>query len=258
VLLCALITFLLLAVYRANKQYMAGMLATDRQKDELLSIVSHQLATPISTIRYLLEMFQDGDFGKVTVKQSEQLTKLQTAVSSASELVRMILDVSRIQMGKMQVNRSSCNMEVLLDTIIDIVQPRITEKNIKLVTTITRPMPDMYLDTRLMRMAIENIVTNAIKYTNKNGTIWLEASIKGNKFYCKVTDTGLGVPENEQGMLFNKLFRASNARETTPGTGFGLYVSKGALEAQGGSIRFESKEGKGTTFYIEVPIQEEV
>ena len=250
----ALLTWLLL---RTNKQQLRTMLETDRQKDELLSIVSHQLATPISSMQYLLEMFQDGDFGKLTKKQAEQVTKLQSSVHNASDLVRMILDVSRIQMGKMVVHRTEFNLEQFIDGIIDVVQPKIAEKKLKFITTITRPMPDVMLDERLLRMTILNLVSNAAKYTDDKGTIWFEASVRNNYFYCKVTDTGVGIPMEEQKFLYEKLYRATNVRESITGTGFGLYVAKGAIEAQGGTIQFHSKEGKGTTFYIQVPIKPE-
>lgn len=248
----ALLTWLLM---RTNKEQLRTMEETDRQKDELLSIVSHQLATPVSSMQYILELLQDGDYGRVTKKQAEQITKLQSLVHSASDLVRMILDVSRIQMGKMTVHPTEFNLEHFIDGIIDMVQPKVTEKSLKFVTTITRPMPTVQADERLLRMTILNVLSNAIKYTANKGTIWFEASVTKDYFYCKVTDTGVGIPQEEQSQLYQKLYRASNVRDDLNGTGFGLYVAKGAIEAQGGTIQFHSKVGKGTTFYVELPLK---
>lgn len=252
--LFSILVLLTAMLFVVNERRVRALRETDRQKDELLSIVSHQLATPISSMRYLLEMWQDGDFGSLTKEQQEQISKLQHSVTNASDLVRMILDVSRIQLGRMNVHCATFNIEHMIDDMLDVVRPRITEKKIKLITTITRPMPEVILDKRLLRMTIENILTNAIKYTPKKGTVWFEATITQQHFYCKVTDTGCGIPVSEQAMLYNKLFRASNVRDTVAGTGFGLYIAKGAIEAQGGTIRFYSKEGEGTTFYAQVPI----
>lgn len=256
-ILFSLLILLTATLFFVNERRVRELREIDRQKDELLSIVSHQLATPISSMRYLLELWQDGDFGKVSKEQKVQIAKLQSSVTNASDLVRMILDVSRIQLGRMDVHIVEFNLEDMIDDILDLVRPRLVEKHIKLVTTITRPLPTANLDKRLLRMTIENIVTNAIKYTPNKGTVTFEATMKQGFFYCKITDTGCGVPSNEQHMIYNKLFRASNVRETVQGTGFGLYIAKGAIEAQGGTIRFHSKEGEGTTFYIQVPLSNE-
>lgn len=252
--LFSMLVLLTALLFIVNERRVRALRETDRQKDELLSIVSHQLATPISSMRYLLEMWQDGDFGSLSKEQQAEITKLQHSVTNASDLVRMILDVSRIQLGRMDVHCAPFNIEHMIDDMLDVVRPRITEKKIKLITTITRPMQDVVLDKRLVRMTIENILTNAIKYTSKKGTVWFEATVTQQHFYCKVTDTGCGIPVAEQNMLYNKLFRASNVRDTVPGTGFGLYIAKGAIEAQGGTIRFYSKQDEGTTFYVQVPI----
>lgn len=241
-------------LFTSINSQISALQETDRQKDELLSIVSHQLATPISSMQYLLELFQDGDFGRLTKKQAEQMIKLQASVRNASELVRMILDVTRIQMGKLTVHPTIVNLEQFVDGLLDVVQPKIQEKKIKFITTITRPMTTAELDEYLLRMTLLNIISNAIKYTPNSGTIWFEASVRKDYFYCKVTDTGPGVPENEQSLLYQKLYRASNVRDTVPGTGFGLYVAKGAIEAMGGIIQFHSKLHKGTSFYVQVPL----
>lgn len=248
------IFILLWLLFASINSQMASLQETDRQKDELLSIVSHQLATPISSMQYLLELFQDGDFGRLTKKQAEQMIKLQASVRNASELVRMILDVTRIQMGKLTVHPTVVNLEQFVDGLLDVVQPKIQEKKLKFITTITRPMPSVELDEYLLRMTLLNIISNAIKYTPIAGTIWFESSVRKDYFYCKVTDTGPGVPDNEQSLLYQKLYRASNVRDTVPGTGFGLYVAKGAIEAMGGIIQFHSKIHKGTSFYVQVPL----
>jgi two-component system sensor histidine kinase VicK len=115
-------------------------------------------------------------------------------------------------------------------------------------------LPTVKLDKRLTRMTIENLLTNAVKYTPENGKVNFTVEKRGNMLHCEVSDTGCGIPKAEQAHAFDKLFRASNVRNKIEGNGFGLYVAKGAIESQGGKIWFESTEGKGTTFYVELPI----
>src|SRR5207249_95921 len=117
-------------------------------------------------------------------------------------------------------------------------------------------LPIAMLDRRYTRMTVENLLSNAVKYTPEKGTVHLKVEIKNNTLYCQVTDTGCGIPKDEQSKIFGKLFRASNVRNSVDGNGFGLYVAKGAMEAQGGKIWFESTEGKGTTFSVELPLGE--
>ena len=115
-------------------------------------------------------------------------------------------------------------------------------------------MPTILLDKRYTRMTIENLLTNAVKYTPEGGKVGLDVKFEKGAMTVKVTDTGCGIPKADQDKIFGKMFRASNVRNAMEGNGFCLFVAKGAVEAQGGSIRFESTEGKGTTFYVELPL----
>lgn len=226
----------------------------DRQKDELLSIVSHQFATPVSALRWNFEMMLDGDVGKLTSEQEENLKSMQTVTGDLSDLVSMILDVSRIQLGRMKLDKQELDLSTFYKEILDVIQPKAIEKKIKFDVSIPQEFPKAMLDKRYTRMTIENLLSNAIKYTPESGTVNFTVTVKDNTMYCTVKDTGVGIPKQEQDKIFGKLFRASNVRNTVDGNGFGLYVAKGAIESQGGKIWFESEEGKGTTFFIELPL----
>ena len=104
-------------------------------------------------------------------------------------------------------------------------------------------------------MTIENLLINAIKYTPAKGRVVMNLELKNQKIQFCVRDTGCGIPKKDQGQIFGKLYRASNVRNTVDGNGFGLYIAKGAIESQGGKIWFESQEGKGTSFYLEIPLR---
>ncbi len=226
----------------------------DRQKDELLSIVSHQLATPITSVKWYLEMLQDGDVGELKEEQKKHVHSMQAIAADLTDLVGMILDVSRIQLGRMRIDKQPLDLAEFFKEILETVEPKAIEKHINFVKNLPASYPAANLDKRYTRMTVENLLTNAIKYTPEKGDVTIDVQIKDNKLYCSVKDTGCGIPKAEQDKIFGKLFRASNVRNTVDGNGFGLYVAKGAVEAQGGSIRFESAEGKGTTFSVELPL----
>ncbi|MFA6000435.1 MAG: HAMP domain-containing sensor histidine kinase, partial [Candidatus Paceibacterota bacterium] len=225
----------------------------DRQKDELISIVSHQLATPVTSVKWYIEMMLDGDTGKLTAEQQKQLTTMQGVTGDLADLVGMILDVSRLQLGKMKVDRTDLDLSTFFRDILAIIEPKAAEKKVKFLKSLPKELPTAMLDKRLMRMTLENLLTNAVKYTPAGGEAELKVWVEGKKLHYTVRDTGCGIPKSEQPRMFEKLYRATNVR-TVDGNGFGLFVAKGAVEAQGGSIRFESAEGKGTTFYVEIPV----
>ncbi len=226
----------------------------DRQKDELLSIVSHQLATPITSVKWYIEMLLGGDLGKLKKEQEDHLKSMESISSTLSDLVSMILDVSRIQLGRVKIEQQSMDVNQFYREILEIMNPKAAEKGVKFIVNVPTNLPTMKLDKRYTRMTIENLISNAIKYTPKEGTVKFNVTLKGQKMYVEIADTGMGIPKADQDKIFGKLFRASNVRNSVDGNGFGLYIAKGAVEAQGGNISFVSNEGSGTTFFVELPI----
>lgn len=253
-LLLLLITTLSVYLVKSWKAEVELVKELDKQKDELLSMVSHQLATPISSVKWYVEMLIDGDLGKLSKEQKESLETVQSVASGLSELVSMILDVSRLQLGKMKVEPQELDLAAFFAEIIAIIEPKAISKKINLKKELPTSWPKAKLDKRLTRMTIENLLSNAVKYTPDSGSVTLKVSIENNVMYCEVTDTGCGIPAKDQEKIFGKLFRASNVRNTVDGNGFGLYVAKGAIESQGGTISFKSKEGQGTSFFIKLPL----
>lgn len=237
-----------------NKK-IALMAELDRQKDELLGIVSHQLATPVSAIKWCIEMMEGGDLGKLTKGQQEHLQSMQSITVDLVDLVGMILDVSRIQLGKMKIDSSELGLSCFFNEIMNVIQPKVQEKKVQFVSSLPKEMPTVLLDKRLTKMTLENLLSNAIKYTPENGKIELKVNIRNQTLYCEVIDSGCGIPKEDQPKIFSKLFRASNVRNTIDGNGFGLYIAKGAIEGQGGKIGFRSTEGEGTTFFFNIPLK---
>lgn len=227
----------------------------DRQKDELLSIVSHQLAAPVTAIKWYLESILD-DGQNLKDEQKTDMKSMQSITEDLSDLVSMILDVSRIQLGKMRVDPQSLDLQVFFADILGVIEPKAKEKPVNLVKSLPDKLPVALLDKRLTRMTVENLLTNAVKYTPKDGNVWFTVTIDAKDVLSiTVKDTGVGIPKADQGKIFGKQFRASNVRNAIDGNGFGLYVAKGAIEGQDGKIWFESEEGKGTTFFVQVPLK---
>lgn len=199
-------------------------------------------------------MLIDGDLGKVTKEQKKHLQAMTSVAANLSDLVSMILDVSRIQLGRMKVEKQELDLTSFFEEILDISKPKASEKKINFIVDIPKKLPTVKLDKRYTHMVIDNLISNAIKYTPKGGTVEFLVNIKAKLMTITVKDTGCGIPLKDQKQIFGKLFRASNVRNEVDGNGFGLFVAKGAVEAQGGSISFKSIEGKGTSFFVSLPI----
>jgi len=255
VALILLLTLLTLVIFRFQSERVAIMQELDRQKDELLGMVSHQLATPITSIKWYLEMLLDGDSGKLNKEQRDELQTMQSTSTDLADLVSMILDVSRIQLGRMQIDRVPLKLDSFFDEIVTGIKPMAEKKKVKFTVCKSQGLPVAMFDRRLMRMTLENLLSNAVKYTQSKGEVKLDVVVKNKTLHYTVTDSGCGIPKKEQSRVFSKLFRASNVIKSIDGNGLGLFAAKGAVEAQGGTISFISKEKNGTTFTVELPLE---
>ena len=227
----------------------------DRAKSEFVSLASHQLRTPLSTIGWYAEMLMSGDAGDLADKQQEYLKEIFTGNKRMVELVNALLDVSRIELGTFSIDPEEVDMVALLKNILHELEPVITGKQLTVTEQYAEGVPRMNVDPRLIRMVFQNLLSNAVKYTPGQGTVKVGVVVKGDELQVSVSDTGLGIPEDQQGHIFTKLFRADNARESdATGTGLGLYIAKAVVDSSGGKIWFESEENAGTTFYVSLPL----
>ncbi|MDD5750915.1 MAG: HAMP domain-containing sensor histidine kinase [Candidatus Peribacteraceae bacterium] len=247
------ITALMFVIKRMWKNQVVQLAEIDRQKDELISIVSHQLASPISSVQWSLQDMVDGDFGQLTDEQKTHLQEDMKTTRNLLDLAGLLLDVSRIELGRLKMSKQKQSLSEFFKEIITVIEQKAKEKGVNFSHALSESLPDGTFDKRLTHMTIENLLTNAVKYTPTGGSVNLSVTMLGGTLSCVVKDTGVGIPKKDQPQLFGKLFRASNVQDVD-GNGFGLYVAKGAIEQQGGKIRFESEEGKGTTFFVELPV----
>jgi PAS domain S-box-containing protein len=228
----------------------------DRMKTEFISLASHQLRTPLSAMRWYLEMLLAGDAGKLTKEQKQFVENIDTSNTRMIALVNSLLNVSRIESGRIIVEPVATQIGELLDGVIQEVTPQVKEKKISLVTSIHPGLPDIMTDPRLLRNVYMNLLTNAVKYTPPEGEVTIFVSKTERDLVTQITDTGYGIPEKEQPKLFEKFFRATNVvKLETDGNGLGMYLVKAVVDSLGGSISFKSIEGKGTTFWVSLPLK---
>jgi len=227
----------------------------DRAKTEFVSLASHQLRTPLTAIRWYSEMLLKEQGHSFSDFEKKYIKEIYDANHRMIELISALLNVSRIDLGSFIINPEPTNLVALMESVIKEMEPHIVSKHLVILRDFSRDLPLVSVDPQLFRMVFQNLLSNSAKYTHPEGRISISLKQNGNAIVFTIADTGIGIPEKQKHLVFSKLFRAENARETDPdGTGLGLYIVKAIIEASGGSIRFESQEGEGTTWYGIIPL----
>jgi signal transduction histidine kinase len=228
---------------------------SDRMKSEFIALASHQLRTPLSTIKVYSHMLQQGYAGKLDDEQADYLTTMIQAADHMYYIVNNLLNISRLETGQFTITHSKISLTKVLEEVVAIVEPKAVQKHIDLSFRHPHAVPAVMSDHMMLREVFSNIIMNAIQYTPERGEVSVALTIKVNELVVKITDSGIGIPIESQDQLFSPFYRAPNALELFPGgTGLGLYVVKLMLESLGGRIWFVSHEGRGTTFVVCLPL----
>lgn len=226
----------------------------DKSKDEFISMASHQLRTPLTTVKGYLSMVLEGDVGPVTEAEKDYIKKAYDGAQKMVYLISDLLNVSRLQSGKFLIENKPTNLAELVESEVGQLQETAKEREITLVYHKPENFPTLNIDDNKIRQVVMNFLDNAIYYTPSGGTVTTELNVTDSETAFTVTDTGIGVPASLQHHLFTKFYRAENARKARPGgTGLGLFTAKKIIAAQGGAIIFKSTEGKGSTFGFSFP-----
>lgn len=230
------------------------LLALDEAKDEFVSMASHQLRTPLTSIKGYISMVLEEDAGKINETQKKMLGQAFFSSQRMVYLISDLLNVSRLKTGKFLIEPRPVNLANIVDSELQQLREGAVSKDQTLSFTKPDDFPILNLDDMKIRQVIMNFTDNAMYYTPTGGKITIELKDKKSSIEFTVKDSGIGVPKNEQHKMFTKFYRAENARKARPdGTGLGLFMAKKVIVAQGGAIIFNSKENKGSTFGFSFP-----
>lgn len=233
---------------------------TSRMKSEFIAIVAHQLRTPLTQIKWMLDTILGGDLGELVPRLKELLKRGEATNKHMIELVGNLLNVSRIEEGHFGNSFQKVDVGSLLNEVvqrlIDVARARSITLNL---TMPERPLPMLFVDAQGIELALTNLVSNAVNYTKEGGIVTITAllDVAQDSLEIVVADTGIGIPDEEREYIFNRFFRASNAIRFQPdGSGIGLFIAKSIVERHGGELSFQSAKDKGSTFTLSLPLKE--
>jgi PAS domain S-box-containing protein len=227
--------------------------AIDKVKTEFVSLASHQLRTPLSAMKWYGEMVLQGK-DPLSEKQKRHIGKIYKANQRMIELVELLLSASRLELGSFHVEITQVNPVETVKELLEEVQKTISDKQLQIVENYSGDFTNYYSDKKLIHMVLQNLITNAVKYTNDNGVVQITLEAGVENLLIEVEDNGLGIPLEQQEKIFSKMFRADNARlKVADGNGLGLYIVKEAVERLGGEIGFTSVLNEGTIFTATIP-----
>ena len=253
VLLITAILFIIAAIITRSFERLAE---ASRMKSEFISVVSHQLRSPLSNLRWAIELLMSGRLGKIEEKQTEYFRILKENSGRMGELVSDLLIVSRIETATLPQKRKEISLEDLIKKLISEFEPFAQASNIEIEFKSEENLPKILADPSQIRLVVENLLDNAVRYIKDRGKVKMLLSRRGQNLYFEIEDNGVGIPKEDQKYIFQKFFRSENIlRYQTQGSGLGLYISKAIIERSGGKIGFKSQEGVGSTFWFTLPIK---
>ena len=224
-------------------------------KSDLISVSAHQLRTSLSAMKWILKMFMDGDFGEISTEQKNFLEKALNSDNRMISFVNEMLSINHAEDTLDEISKSDFDLIKLMDEIIFDFTGESYKKGVQLVFLKPKDgVLPIHADYEKIRVVVQNLVENAIKYSKKESRVVISADKKDAVIEISVRDTGIGITKEEQANIFGKFFRAENAKkQDTVGSGLGLYTTKRIIEKHNGKIWFESVAGEGPTFNVQLP-----
>lgn len=247
--------FLLIITYTAVRGF-EKLADANRLKSEFVSIVSHQIRAPLSNLRWAIELLMSGRLGPIEAEQLDYFKILKENMGRMKELVNDLLVVSRIEQGTLSRIETKIDLPDLARSVISGFTIFAKASNIEINLETDPNLPQLKIDSSQMKLIVENLIDNAIRYSKAKGKVYIKINRQNGKIFFEIKDDGVGIPDKDQRFIFEKFFRSSNAlKYQTQGSGLGLFIIKSIVEKEGGKIWFESEEDKGSTFFFTLPIK---
>ena len=230
----------------------------DRMKDDFVASVSHELRTPLTSIRGYVELLREGDAGELTDEQHQFVAIVERNADRLLRLVGDLLFVAQVEAGEITLEPGSTDVEELVREAVDAAQPAAAMKGIEIALDLDG-LGEVHGDRARLAQVLDNLISNALKFTPPGGHVAVRTSRSADRGVIEVTDSGMGISEEDQSRLFKRFFRTASATDQAiQGTGLGLAIVKAIVEAHDGVITVESVEGEGTVFRVELPLAQEL
>jgi signal transduction histidine kinase len=240
-----------------NSRLYHGVQAANHAKSEFISLVSHELKNPLTSIKGYADLLLSGLAGKLSGQQTEFVETIHTNVKRMNRLILDLTDVSRIDTGQLSVKPERMPIGAVISETITTIQAVADKKNIKIHLEMLPHSPIVYGDQERLVQVMTNLMSNACKYSPENSNVYISLTNGGNQVRLAVKDEGFGISPEDRDKMFTRFFRSEdpNIRQA-PGTGLGLSISRAIVERHGGELGFESELGAGTEFWFTVPLAE--
>ncbi len=234
----------------------SGLRVLNRMRANFVSMVSHELRTPLNSVQGFIELLMQGHMGELTQEQHTYLGYAQEGVRQLISIAEDILLMTRSDLGQFEIKPEEVNFRVLARQVVSSLQPQALKADVVINKDIPSPSPLLYVDPQRMKQVLNNLVTNAIKFTPPGGTVTIAAHPLDERFVLiSVSDTGFGIAAEDQPHVFERFYQSNHRQQSKlGGYGLGLPIARLIVEQHGGEIGFETEVNRGTTFYFTAPM----